>query len=402
MINNNLMDELNRLGFGADIDALESYVISLQEAIIMGNPVVTNEVYNQHLKLLKELRPDSYALKRDLAGQDEYLNEYDILLSRYPVRQIINVHNMRDLEKFKDAIEDREIDLLALDEPNGHFFRAVYVNGELTTGSVKGQFRKGRDITRHLLLLLPNHIEAWERIRIVEVRGIITIPTINFEPIKHVYKIPLSAVTSFLMDTATPSEIKNLLCICNKIYVDNEEKLKFDTLWDELSYLENQGFKTPKMILIEDVTRYNLSQIIDDILEYFGELYEAKAIEYKTDGIMVQVNNYEQFKELGIDEEEVYLGNFMLRIGPHWEDNIYDSTILEIKWEPGKKYLMPKAIIEPVITVTGSTVEYVPLFNVGVIEKFNYTPGNKVYFKFGGEDNITVVKPDGTPISIVE
>jgi len=401
MINNNLMDELNRLGFGADIDALESYVISLQEAIIMGNPVVTDEVYNQHLKLLKELRPDSYALKRDLAGQDEYLNEYDILLSRYPVRQIINVYNMRDLEKFKDAIEDREIDLLALDEPNGHSFRAVYVNGELTTGSVKGQFRKGRDITRHLLLLLPNHIEAWERIRIVEVRGIITIPTINFEPIKHVYKIPLSAVTSFLMDTAIPSEIKNLLCICNKIYVDNEEKLKFDTLWDELSYLENQGFKTPKMILIEDVTRYNLSQIIDDILEYFGELYEAKAIEYKTDGIMVQVNNYEQFKELGIDEE-VYLGNFMLRIGPHWEDNIYDSTILEIKWESGKKYLMPKAIIEPVITVTGSTVEYVPLFNVGVIEKFNYTPGNKVYFKFGGEDNITVVKPDGTPISIVE
>ena len=32
MINKNLLDELNRLGFGADVDALESHVESLQNA----------------------------------------------------------------------------------------------------------------------------------------------------------------------------------------------------------------------------------------------------------------------------------------------------------------------------------------------------------------------------------
>lgn len=401
MINNNLMDELNRLGFGADIDALELYVVALQDAVCMGKPIVTDTVYEQHVKLLKELRPDSYVINRNKEYEEENLTEHDILLSRYPIRDGQVVNNMSHLNTFKDSIGEDTTTLVAMDEPDGHTIRAVYVNGELTTGTVKGLIRKGRDITRQLKATLPNYIEAWRGIRVVEVRGTMIVPLDKFEEVKHLYRTPLSAVTCLLRDGVTDGELKYLSCICNKVVADNLEKMYFESKWEELEHLESKGFNIPTAVKLDDVSRYNLGQIVDDILEYFGELQDGGRLNYKTDGVAVYVNNNQEFDRLGIHDDK-HIGHFILKMGPHWEGNIYSSKILEIKWEPGKKYLVPRAIIEPVITVTGVTVTSVPLFNLGVVEKYNYTPDNIIHFRFGGYDSVSVVKPNGTPISAIE
>jgi len=62
MINNKILEELNLLGFGDDINALETYVGAMQDAAADGEPIVTDAMYDQHVRLLRVLRPDSELL----------------------------------------------------------------------------------------------------------------------------------------------------------------------------------------------------------------------------------------------------------------------------------------------------------------------------------------------------
>ena len=74
------MEQLEKLGFGSDIDALESYVEKLQDAAGLGNPLVDDSTYDAHYKLLKELKPSSIVLNRNWEVDDNELNQYDEIL----------------------------------------------------------------------------------------------------------------------------------------------------------------------------------------------------------------------------------------------------------------------------------------------------------------------------------
>ena len=401
MINKNLLDELNRLGFGADVDALESHVESLQNAAGMGKPLVTDTVYDQHYRLLRELKPDSPILNRNWEVDDNELDEYDGVLSKYGMRSIRTIQTMDDLYKFKVALGDQVVTLTATTKLNGHAIRAVYYHGQLKSGSTRGRYKKGRDITRHLKAVLPNYVEAWKDMRIVEVRGELLVSLENFNLLRHILKTPLSAVTSLVRDSVTDDELKYLSCVTYKVIPDGDDNIKFDTLWDELDHLNECGFEVPPRVQIEDVTAYNLDQAVEDLLRYFEEQVDNGFIMYDTDGVVAAVDDLNTFYSMGMDGN-AYLGNVALKMGKHWESNIYSGTILSVVFEQGKTYLTPKAIIEPVITVTGAEVTNVPLYNIGVMEKLGLTPGNEVHFRFGGETGVTTVAPDGTPVSALD
>ena len=86
-------------------------------------------------------------------------------------------------------------------------------------------------------------------------------------------------------------------------------------------------------------------------------------------------------------------------MGRHWACNHYCGIIKDIEFVPGKKYFTPKAIIEPVVTVTGAEVTTVPLYNVGVMNDLKLIPGSEIHFRFGGETGVTLCTADGTKIS---
>ena len=77
MVNKDTLEELERLGFGADIDALESYVEQMQDAAGLGEPLVADSVYDQHVKVLKQLKPESTLLDRNWEVEDTEIGEYD-------------------------------------------------------------------------------------------------------------------------------------------------------------------------------------------------------------------------------------------------------------------------------------------------------------------------------------
>ena len=127
------MTELEKLGFGADVDALESYVATLQDAAGMGNPLVDDAAYDAHVRLLKQLKPTSSVLNRNWEVEDNELNEYDDVLKKYGMCSITTITTIDELYKFKNVLDEigHPVDIVASTKENGYGVRAVYLNGHL-------------------------------------------------------------------------------------------------------------------------------------------------------------------------------------------------------------------------------------------------------------------------------
>lgn len=398
MINQNLLDKLDSLGFGADVDALENHVAILQDAAGMGAPLVTDTQYDMYVSLLRELKPESNILNRNWESDDNDLEANDEILASTRMYSIKTIQEKKDIYKFKEALGGKTVDLLASTKLNGHAVRAVYRNGQLVGGSTRGRYKKGRDILRHLKAVLPNYVDAWKDVRILEVRGEMLVSLENFEELKNILKTPLSAVTSLIRESVTDEELKYLNCVCYKVIPCEDSELHFNSLEEQFECLQENGFDVPINKVYEDVSLENIDEVFDTILEEFSRVADEDLIGYSTDGIVVAVNDTDTFKEMGVDGNNC-LGNFAIKMGRHWECNVYKSEILDIEFVPGKKYFTPKAIVEPVTTVTGAQVSTVPLYNVGVMNDLHLIPGSEIYFKFGGETGVSLCTADGTMIS---
>lgn len=401
MVNADTMEKLEKLGFGSDIDALESYVASLQDAAGMGNPLVDDSVYDAHVRLLKELKPTSSVLNRNWETADEELNEYDEVLRKYGMCSITTISEIDDLWRFENTLDTigHDVELMASIKDNGHGVRAVYLNGWLYSGSTRGRTKKGRDITRHLKAVLPNYVDEWRNIKIVEIRGEMLVSIENFEKhLKGKLKHPLSSVTSLIRDSVTDEELKLLDMECYKV-ISADDSLHFETLYDEFKHLEKCGFNTPPFIKVGHVNSSNLKQVTSAILAKFEQYMDSGAEKYSCDGIVFAINNNNDFYSTGKDGN-AWKGNFALKTGRYWEQNVYSSIIEEVQFIPGKSYIVPKAIIEPVVTANGSSVVNVPLYNVGVIERYKYIPGETIYFRYGGETGVTLCDCYGNSIRL--
>lgn len=401
MINNNVLDQLNKLGFGSDVDALESYVASLQDAAGMGDPLVDDAAYDGYVRLLKELRPNSDVLNRNWETCDEELSKYDEVLEKYGMCSITTFSDTSELGPFANVLNEigHNVELFASIKDNGHGVRAVYLNGWLYNGSTRGRYKKGRDITRHLKAVLPNYVDAWKNVPIMEVRGEMLVSIENFENhLKGKLKTPLSSVTSLIRDSATDEELKLLDMECYKV-ISSDGSIEFESLYEEFQHLEECGFKVPPYALIRNVNAGNLEYAVNTLLNYFETKMDNGDVKYSCDGIVYAINNNNEFYSTGKNGNS-WNGNFALKTGKYWQQNIYSAVIEEVQFIPGKSYIVPKAIIEPVVTANGAQVVNVPLYNVGVMERYNYIPGETVYFRFGGEQGVTLCDCYGNSVSL--
>lgn len=401
MINKDTMNELDRLGFGADVDALESYVELLQNAASMGNPMVDDSVYDTHFRLLKKLKPESELVNRNWEKDEAELNEYDEILKKYGMCSITTITEFDELGKFKEVLRSigHSVELMASTKENGHAVRAIYLNGELYGGTTRGRYKKGRDITRHVKAVLPNYIEEWEDIPIVEVRGEMLVSISNFEKyLKGTLKTPLSSVTSLIRDSVTDDELKLLDMVCYKV-IASDDSLGLNSLYEEYEYLNELGFDIPERGVIAGVNADNLEQAVEMLLGHFEGLMDEEKIDYACDGIVFTINDTELFYGLGKTGNS-WNANFALKMGRYWESNIYSSTILDIEFIPGKSYITPKARIEAVVASNGAEVTTVPLYNIGVMDRYGYTPGETIYFRFGGETGVTLCDYNGKSVSV--
>ena len=384
MVNRNLMDELNNLGFGADVDALETYVINLQNADADGNPEVDSKVYEKHLLLLKQLKPSSIALMRDWesAGDAGVTDGTE----KYTFEELRLVKSMGDLSDLRNKLSDEGIDFCARASLIGRDIRAIYKRGRLVAGSTAGVNGEWRDIIRHLRCMLPTYIEAWESYKSVEVSGVVVINDENFKQLSESLKTKMSAITHILRDDATEAELSMIHCICHSGVIEGGWHIE-DEIYDEITTLGNLGFNIPKHINVLGVDRYNFDEKIEGILNEFEDMHDKRELAYDCDGVVVHVNDIETLNGFGRLDGKL-IGAFIIKMGRVWESNKYKSIVTGIRWEGGKEYYIPIALIKPVITVTGVEVTEVKLQSIGVMERLHLRTGSEIHFRYDGKNGV--------------
>lgn len=400
MINDKQLSILEGLGYENDVEGFESYILKLREKAAEGNPIVTDSVYDMYYNILKELKPDSMVFTENWELEDNEAGEYDEYLKRYGMRSINTINSIEQLNDFVADIKRRgieKLDYMASCKLNGHAARAVYKDGELVEATTRGRRTNGvgRSILEHARVILPQYVAEFSGLGLVEIRFEVIIKLETFNKVRDIVKTPVSAITSFIRESASIDEMKLLDAVCYQIYCD---ELDFDTVTSKYEFLQSCGFKIPKYVNIRSVPIAAFSKFISKVISIFENYKENGELIYDTDGIVVTVDNQELLDDMGTHEKGL-LGNFALKMGEVWGSKIYSATIEDVEWVYGKKNITPKAIIDGTVTENGATVRTVPLYNIGVMARYGYYPGEEVFFKFGGEQGVTLVTPTGESIS---
>lgn len=387
------------------IEALESFIIECNEAEARGEELVDDSVYDTVKVWLEDANPDSDVLKHVWSADESDLTDLDVYQAKFPMVSIQTIKDLPDkgVDDFINRLPADGSDVLmsASMKMNGHGIRVVFKDGELVKAHTRGRSSNGRDITRQCKIFIGDKPNL-KGLGLVEVRGEVLLPFANLDAAKQFnpdIKSAFSGVASMIKDSATDDEIKLLRFVAYNIYY---EGMTFTKLSEKLDKLEEYGFEVPYQGCFT-VNRNNCKQKFDWIVGLFAKKQDGadgkEPYAYYTDGVVVAVDNIKQFESFG-GEEHHHFGNLALKIG-RWKQDMYSAKIMEIRWKRGKNKLSPVAVVEPTLTMTGNTVQNVPLYNPYNILILNAYPGEIIHFRYGGEAGVKPCLSNGENISEV-
>lgn len=374
-------DDVTKLLLGVGFSSatgLERYVRGLQDAERIGEPEVSDGVYDNLMRVLGAVKPESEAFKRGLSSNG------------YRGAGLTVIRDLSELGYLKRLFLEKglETNLLSSAKVCGHRVRVTYLDGRYQSGA----FRCGIDLTEVLRGLVPAYLPELGFYRSVTIGGVVTISQKNFDKVSRVYKTPLSAVTSFMRETSSAEERGLLSLVCDSIA--SEEEDSFRSLLNEYQTLSALGFLIPTFRVTDGVGAHNFDARVEEILSEFTGL----TLPFEADGVVVRVNDNVLFRELG-ENGNTYLGGFILKTGERFGAKVYSGLIHEIEWEYGSDKLSPRAVISPVTVYDGNTINTVPLYSVGVMRDNSFTVGSKIYFLYDNETGAMLCDEDGKVVS---
>lgn len=394
------------------IELLEKIILDCNKSMNDLEAVqVADSIYDTLYDALKASKPDSKVLLH-IWEEDGDITDYTELLVKNPMMSIETAksYNCDELNRFIDRVPD-STSYFASFKVNGHGIRVVYENGYLVSATSRARSSAGRDITRHMQVLLGSYNENLVDYGLVEMRGEIALHLDKLDEARKFnpsIKSAFSAVASLIKPSASDEEIRLLSFLCYGFIVDG---FGFDTKEEEYQAINDAGFETPEFMLIEELNREDIASTLVDVIETFEDAYEEFG--YFCDGVVFEVNEREEFLALGT-EKKFNLGNIALKVGV-WEQSQYCGVVNKILWTKGKNKLSPVAIVSDnlgdleeddngkllnlneigVLTAQGNKVKRVPLYEPKNIMVLDAYVGETLYFRYGGEAGVVPCFPDG-------
>ena len=135
MINNNVLNTLDDIGLGADIDSLESHLLDYIQVNQLINQYDYSYSHTKMLKILKELKPESIVFSSKALKQIE-TTEFDSILSAIPYNtpstpeKVYGVHDKK-LKNIRILGDSKSIDIVAVLNTKGVPVTCQYRNGSL-------------------------------------------------------------------------------------------------------------------------------------------------------------------------------------------------------------------------------------------------------------------------------
>lgn len=419
-----LEDMLSFIDLNGSAGFDDSKIEELEKIILECDSLMTNtytnqvadSIYDTLYSMLKEVNPDSEILQGTWE-KDGDITEHTELLQSNPMMSIETAksYTCRELYDFVDRMPDEGASYFASFKINGHGIRVVYQDGVLVSATSRARASAGRNISRHMRVVLGERNDALAEYGMVELRGELCLPLENLKAAREFnpeIKSAFSAVSSLVRPSASDEEIRLLDFLCYGFIVDGFE---FDSREDEFLEIEKVGLKTPQYVLIDEMSSEDLLATIPSIVGTFEEMYEDFG--YFCDGVVLEVNSRSLFESMGTSGNH-RLGNIALKVGV-WEQVQYAGYVQKILWTKGKSKLSPVAIVGDrpeiipedvmddedsekvyweelgVLTAQGNKVRRVPLYEPRNILCLDAYPGEVVYFRYGGEAGVVPCYADG-------
>jgi len=258
----------------------------------------------------------------------------------------------------------------------------VYKNGKLQNAYSRGNGIKGRDITRHVLLIkdIPKTIKYKEPLH---VRGEFVIPREDFlRMFSQTYANPRNMVAGIM--NRSDSDAHELESV--KFFAfSGDLDMKSKSL--ELKQLKTLGFNVVPYV------KYTHSSNFDSLDEHLINFDKKLGVEM--DGGVLEASDPKERRRIGLETNSIN-PKFARAYKPPRLDNLAQTEVLDVEWSVTRhRVLKPVAILKP-IKLAGVTVSRATLFNAAFVENNRIGKGAVVELTRSGEVIpyvLRVVKP---------
>lgn len=355
----------------------------------LNKPIIDDYTFDMKIKLLEKLESrircnDNLSPTNTIGSYlDENLKSFKHLHQMYSLK---NLYNQDDLIFWVNNIKKIRNNVSYICEPkyDGVSINLIYKKGCFYRALTRGDGKYGDDVSSNILVIpsIPYKLNNHKSCKYIEFRGEVIISNTNFINLnklrlknKHkIYSNPRSIVHGTLRLKNNIQEVisRSLNCFIYNVYFNNE--YIFDNHVDSLKYCQDVGFNIPHF--------YTYCERIENIIEFISSWkIKKKDINYKTDGVVIKVNQLKYQEYLG------YTNKYpKWAIAYKFSSKTITTKILNVKYQVSKYgKINPVAIIEPVF-LEGTIIEKIFLYNKKYIENilklYFY---DEIFIEKGGE-----------------
>ena len=241
---------------------------------------------------------------------------------------------------------------------------ARYKNGNFVQAVTRGTGIIGEDVTEQAKMIanLPMRIPYDGDI---ELRGECVVSWDNFNKIndslENKYSHPRNLAAGSLrnLDTNITKE-RNLSYVVFECVSDlYDDGVLFDSKWDELNYLDYLGFET--------VERCHGN--VDDCVNNMN----AESSKHPVDGMIFELCMKEYSKSLASTSHHEGC-----RMALKWADEAYETTLLDVEWNPTRTGLISPVAIFEEIDLDGALTTRATLHNLSIIKQLELGIGDTI------------------------
>ena len=320
------------------------------EAYEQGQPQMTEKEWNDLYFHLQKLEKETGIILPDSPTQKIHYTKVSALKERKHNHPMLSLDKTQSIDELKDFFSPHRY--IGMAKMDGLTCSLTYRHGRLESAETRGDGVKGEDIL-HNALTIPSIPKVIPYTQEITIDGEVICKKDDFEPFANNYKNTRAfAAGSIRLLDNKECAARPLTFVAWDII--NSDLLGIDTLSKKLDFLKEMLFT---------VVPYRVSDrpsSIEDIIWNLSE--EAQVKNYPIDGIVFKFDNCEFFAAQGRTEH-----HFKGGIAYKFEDELYDTKLVDIQWTMGRTgTLTPVAIVEP-IEIDGTTVERASMHNVSIM-----------------------------------
>lgn len=276
---------------------------------ILDEPSVSDSVYDRELQRLINLETQYPEFKSPNSPTNKVSgfvsNKFNKIKHITPMMSLSNAYNNDDLLKFNldicKEVHSKEISYVVEPKIDGLSISLVYENSKLVKAVTRGDGKIGEDVTQNIWNInsVPHFIDQKYNNLTIEIRGEVYMEKDDFIELNKknhqqglkLFANPRNAAAGSLRNLdANISKDRNLKVLF--YYIPNFKELEINTHYEAIQWLIKNHFPVSNHIYLVN----NINNVIDKIESFTNQ---RDNLEYQIDGIVVKVNNYSYYEDIG-------------------------------------------------------------------------------------------------------